>query len=333
MSAHPMRVVFAGRARYPLPTWGLRTCRHAVAVGVSRCRQPPEWGRRRSGSGAGGGRAGAGAGPVGDHVDVQGGGGVYAVDRAQGERFGDRTQEPPVLVGDRVVAVHRVPVRGVLLVPLPRQVDRYVARDLQDGAARRVGEQRPQCLAGRRAQGVTPLPPFPAERHDGAEYVGVRLLDRVPAEQRQVQRRRQGTSEGGLAGSSNSISSAAMPCPMLPPASVPTRIGTPASYAARTTDGKRWWSLRRCSAYPGNFGSAWAAMPSNRSMLTIVGTRLVPRRAISSIRSTDRPVPCSTESTPARTSIATVCSSKVCAATRAPASWAASITAAVTASS
>ena len=58
-------------------------------------------------------------------------------------------------------------------------------------------------------------------------------------------------------------------------------------------------------------------------MLIIVGTSAVPRRAISSIRSSDSPVPCSTQSIPARTRVATACSENVWAVIRTPAACAA----------
>src|SRR2546421_3854392 len=69
-------------------------------------------------------------------------------------------------------------------------------------------------------------------------------------------------------------------------------------------------------------------MASKFWILIIVGTSALPRRASSSIRSRDSPVPCSTESTPARTSVATAASENVCAATRTPAACATSIAAA-----
>src|SRR5664280_2276526 len=75
-------------------------------------------------------------------------------------------------------------------------------------------------------------------------------------------------------------------------------MGTPASYAARTLLRELACSRRRCSAYAGN-RPAPAAIPGKLSMLIKVGTRAVPRRTISAISSSFRPVPCSRQSTPA----------------------------------
>ncbi len=55
-------------------------------------------------------------------------------------------------------------------------------------------------------------------------------------------------------------------------------------------------------------------------MLIIVGTRAVPRRAISAITVLLRPVPCSTESMPAATRVATECSPNACVVIRTPGS-------------
>ena len=96
-----------------------------------------------------------------------------------------------------------------------------------------------------------------------------------------------------------------------------------------------WRRTRACrsrmwAAYAGNLAPPCSAYVGKLSICTRVGTSAVPRRAISAMTSSVRPVPCSMQSMPAATSSATDCSPKQCAVTRAPSSCARAIAAAAT---
>ena len=79
------------------------------------------------------------------------------------------------------------------------------------------------------------------------------------------------------------------------------------------------------AAYAGNFAAAASAYPGKLSSCTTVGTSATPRSTIVSIRSVERPVPCSMQSMPASIRSGSAASPKKWAVTLAPCSCATAI--------
>ena len=76
------------------------------------------------------------------------------------------------------------------------------------------------------------------------------------------------------------------------------------------------------AAYAGNFSPAASAYCGKLLSCMTVGTSAVPRSTMASIRSVDRPVPCSMQSMPPSIRPGRTASPKQCAVTFAPWSWA-----------
>ena len=77
-------------------------------------------------------------------------------------------------------------------------------------------------------------------------------------------------------------------------------------------------SRRMWSAYAGKRSAPASAYAGKLLSCTTVGTSAIRRSAITSMRSVERPVPCSMQSMPASMSIGSTVSPKQCAVTRAP---------------
>ena len=103
------------------------------------------------------------------------------------------------------------------------------------------------------------------------------------------------------------------------------RSARPASCAARIVSGIRSWSRRMWAAYAGNLGSPCAAYFGKLAIWTSVGTSATCRAAMTSIRSSVTPVPCSRQSMPAASRSGSDSVENTCAVTRAPSSCARAI--------